>query len=240
MTRLHVHLLDLAEVRAVSADAVADLPTADLLAVDRFRGADRRAQAAAARLLTRSALGRALGVPPAAVPVTVDGWGKPRLAGRERFAFAASHDRGLLVLAVGPHPCGIDVEDATEADLAEVRDRFCGPAERRGPARGWWAAKESAAKAIGFGLRAGLASIGFTADPARGWAPTTWKGRRTPLRTRTADLGGRHVALTARGPDPGAAVHTWSPRGRGGRWGLVEDDPPALAATARELRALLT
>ncbi|MGQ0842012.1 4'-phosphopantetheinyl transferase family protein [Actinokineospora sp.] len=234
-----VHLADLAEIRVVADGAVADLPAADRAAVDRYRGG-RRVLAVASRLFTRTVLGRALGREPAAVPLTVDEWGRPRLAGRERFGFTVSHDSAVLVVALGPHPCGVDVEDAAEAALAEVRHRFCGTDERPDSARECWVAKESAAKALGRGLRAGLSTIRFAGNPAVDWSPVTWRGRRTPLRTRAVDLGGRHFALTARvGRAPDIEVHTWAPRRADARWWLVESDRAA-ADTARALRKQLT
>lgn len=239
---LGVHVVDLAEAVVVADGAVADLPDADLAVVARYRGALRRVQAAVSRLLTRAVVGRALGTSPRAVGVTVDGWGRPAVPGSTDAN--VSHDGGLVVLVAGADPCGVDVEDAAESDLRDVVGRFCGVDEAPASARQWWTAKESAAKAIGRGLRAGLSTIRFEGDPGAGWAPVTWRGDPLPLRTRAVDLGTRHLALTVpvRAVAPTVPVGVWRATGAHGRWWLAEARraPVALAAVAAALRSELS
>jgi 4'-phosphopantetheinyl transferase superfamily protein len=138
-----------------------------------------------------------------------------------------SHDRSLLVVACFPAICGVDVEDLGEEDIAEVRDRFCGPADPPGPARALWTAKESAAKATGLGLRAGLRKISFRSSPEVGWAEVTWGGRPTGMLTRTVDLGRRHLSLTVAAQQPPAVlIQSWQPR-PGRPWRRLDPGPPS-------------
>ncbi|MFC4857288.1 4'-phosphopantetheinyl transferase family protein [Actinophytocola glycyrrhizae] len=237
-----MHVVDLAETLVAAHGAVADLPDAELAMVARYRGAPRRAQATVSRLLTRAVAGHALRTPPRAVEVTVDGWGRPSVTGSPHTNI--SHDGGLVVLVSGSGPCGVDVEDTAESDLRGLVGRFCGVDEVPVSARQSWTAKESAAKAIGRGLRAGLATIRFQDDPGAGWAPVTWRGDRMPLRTRAVDLGARHLALTvsARAVAPTVRVSVWRPARAHGRWWLAEAEkaPAALAAVSRTLTSELS
>lgn len=237
-----MHVVDLAETLVAADGAVADLPDAELAMVARYRGAQRRAQAAASRLLTRAVAGRTLGTSPRSVDVTVDGWGRPSVTGSP--GTNVSHDGGLVVLVAGTGPCGVDVEDTAEADLRDLVGRFCGVDEVPASARQSWTAKESAAKAIGRGLRAGLATIRFEDDPGTGWAPVSWRGDRLPLRTRAVDLGTRHLALTVpvRAVTPAVRVSVWRPARGHGRWWLTEAEkaPAALAAVSRTLTSELS
>ncbi|MFI8825151.1 4'-phosphopantetheinyl transferase family protein [Streptomyces sp. NPDC053431] len=207
-----------------------DLPEPERAALrDRYAPGRRRAQAQASRLLVRAVLSRATGLPAHRVSVVTDADGRPRPAGAPTRwpCFNVSHDSGLLVLVLGTGPCGIDVEDTHEHALREVADRFCGGADRAllsepGGARHLWTAKESVAKALGRGLRAGLSTIHFTGHPGREWAEATWRGRPAGLRTRVVDLGGRHLAVTAATVPAAVRLSRWTPRHTGpdGRWEL--------------------
>jgi phosphopantetheinyl transferase len=239
---LVVHVVDLAETLVAADGAVADLPDAELAMVARYRGALRRVQAAVSRLLTRAVAGRALGTSPRAVEVTVDGWGRPSVKGSPDTN--VSHDGGLVVLVAGSGPCGVDVEDTAESDLRGLVGRFCGVEEVPTSARQSWTAKESAAKAIGRGLRAGLATIRFEDDPGAGWTPVTWRGDPLPLRTRAVDLGTRHLALTVsvQAVPRTVPVSVWRPAMVHGRWWLAEAEkaPAALATVSRTLTSELS
>ncbi|MEU8618504.1 4'-phosphopantetheinyl transferase superfamily protein [Streptomyces sp. NPDC048623] len=240
---LHVHLADLSAVYAAAEQGPPDLPEPEGAALrDRYAPGRRRAQAQASRLLVRAVLSRATGRPAHRVPVVTDADGRPGPAGPPaRWPhFNVSHDGGLLALVLGTGPCGIDVEDTHEDALREVADRFCGGADRAllsepDGARRLWAAKESVAKALGRGLRAGLSTIHFTGHPGRQWAEATWRGRPAGLRTRVVDLGGRHLAVTAPTVPGAVRLSWWTPHhaGTDGRWGLR----PGASAHARPLVA---
>jgi phosphopantetheinyl transferase len=205
---------------------------------DRYAAGRRRTQALASRVLVRAVLGRATGLPHR-VSIVTDPAGRPYLAGPPRQPhFNISHDAGLLALVLGTGPCGIDVEDAPESELREVADRFCGAEDRAllavpGGARRLWAAKESVAKALGHGLRAGLSSIHFTDDPGGQWAGVTWRGSGTGLHTRTVDLATRHLAVTADAEPRAVHLAWWEPRCADGCWGLYPAPPGG--STARDI-----
>lgn len=231
---IHVHLVDLSAVHAAAEEGPPDLPAPECAALRaRYAPGRRRVQAQASRLLVRAALAHGTGRAPHRVPLVTDADGRPRLAGPDRrLRFNVSHDTGLLasVVGTGAGACGIDVEDAAEDTLREVAHRFCGGedhallAEPDG-ARHLWAAKESAAKALGRGLRAGLSSLHFTGHPGRQWAEVTWRGRRPGLRTRTVHLGSRHMAVTAEAAPATVHVTWWAPHHADGRWGLRPTHP---------------
>lgn len=219
---LHVHCADLPAVLAAAQQGRPDLPDPEHAALcDRYAPGRRRVQAQASRLLSRAVLGRSAGRPEQQY-----GPQRQQRPGRQPW-FGVSHDSGLLALVLGAGPCGIDVEDAGEDLLREIAYRFCGDADaallaERDGARRLWAAKESVAKALGQGLRAGLRTIHFTGHPGREWAGVTWRGRAVGLRTRTVDLGGRQLAVTASGTPAAVRVGWWAPHrtGADGRWDL--------------------
>lgn len=251
-TELQLHLVDLAQIFRMPADAAAVLPQEELAALEhRYpqRGpGTRRRLAEASRLLTRAAVGAAVGRTPQDFRLAADVWGRPRMADPKGFAdpagadvhgvgtqrpldFNSSHDGGLLALVLSEGTCGIDVEDTPEPALREVADRFCGTADRplllgHGAARQLWTAKESAAKALGRGLRAGLRSIHFSDHPGRRWAEVVWGGRPTALRTCTVDLGVRHLSVTASARPSRVWVRAWEPACCDGRWHLRSADVP--------------
>lgn len=227
---LHVHLADLSGVYAAAEQGPPALPGPEGAALrDRYAPGRRRAQAQASRLLVRAVLSRATGRPAHRVPVVTDADGRPHLSGTPAWkpCFNVSHDSGLLALVLGTGACGIDVEDTGEDVLREVAGRFCGGADRAllsapDGARRLWAAKESAAKALGHGLRAGLSTIHFTGHPGREWAEVTWRGRPAGLRTRVVNLGDRHLAVTAAEVPAVVRLTRWAPHRTGpdGRWEL--------------------
>jgi phosphopantetheinyl transferase (holo-ACP synthase) len=176
----------------------------------------------ASRALTHTVLAQREGRP---VRITADEFGPPR-AQDSRTSFSISHDRTVLVVAVSDVACGVDVEDAAEHELAEVAYRFCSAAELTGglPARMWWTAKESAAKAMGRGLRAGLRSISFAHNPVLRWSTVDHRERRTDLLTRVVELNGRHFGLTVRAPrPPSVSAQVWKPLQDGESWRFVPE-----------------
>ncbi|GAA2985948.1 4'-phosphopantetheinyl transferase family protein [Actinokineospora diospyrosa] len=200
MTRVAVHVVSLRALERVRGRAEPDLPAAERAAIERRASGRRRVQAQAARVLAG-------------------------VAGVE--SGNASHDQDFLVVAESPATCGVDVEDAAEDELREVATRFCAASEVAGPvsARALWTAKESAAKATRLGLRAGLRSIGFTADPSTGWSTVDWPYGAGFL-TRTVDLGTRHCALTVRADaPPRVRARVWTPTVSDGRWSFTPAAP---------------
>lgn len=228
------------------------LPSADLRALAlRFGRAaepvtrERRRLAEASRILAHAALASVDGAVPGDRTIRTDAWGRPRILG-PGLDLGVSHDSGLLAVLVGEECCGVDVEDAPESALSEVARRFCGPGDGAlltgpGSARRLWTAKESAAKALGPGLRAGLATISFRSCPGQGWASVVWRGRPTALWTRSADCGGRHLSVTAARPAAVRVLH-WEPVCADGRWRLrrAVDRPLARLHAANAVSASRT
>ncbi|HET8683068.1 MAG TPA: 4'-phosphopantetheinyl transferase superfamily protein [Micromonosporaceae bacterium] len=225
--QLALHVVDLRRFSPQAA-RTPDLTGEEAAAIQRLPSPALRMRARASRALVRRVLARVLGCRPAAVPVVRPAHGRPVLSGEppEECAFSVSHDRRVLVLAHSPAGCGVDVEDAPPALLLPVATRFCARAEVRagldgGRPRALWAAKESAAKAWGAGLRAGLATVTFDQEPTGGWAPVRRGGARTDWLTRVVGYPGRHLAVTVRGAVPGAvSVTVWHAVDDGRRWSL--------------------
>ncbi|GLW89599.1 4'-phosphopantetheinyl transferase family protein [Actinokineospora globicatena] len=214
MTSVALHLVSLRALDRVRGTAEPALPAAERAAIARRAHGRRRTQAQAVRVLATAV---------AKADVVVN----------------ASHDQDFLVLAESAVTCGVDVEDAAEDELLEVADRFCAADEldEAIPARALWTAKESAAKACGRGLRAGLRSIRFREDPTHMWSTVDWPFGSGFL-TRTVDLGDRHCALTVRAATPPRIwTQVWTPLAADGQWTLV---PATHRDPAHEIAAALT
>lgn len=159
------------------------------------------------RLAVRSLLAVTLGCHPREVAFAVSADGKPLCDGVH---FNVSHTAGLVAVAVGPVPVGIDVE-TTDAgrDIAGLVNRFFAPEERaqfaalperlrRSAFLRGWTCKEALLKGIGSGVR-DLQNCAVCLDPDApprvirspdaGWHLTTWQ---------EGEIG---VAVAARG-DP--------------------------------------
>ena len=134
---------------------------------ERFRVARAYHQFVTTRGLLRLMLGRYFGMPPADVPITYSGVGKPVVAGLPASPhFNVSHTDGLALIAFAHRPVGVDVERIRVMDDPEgLVARFFSQAESeryrsldpgRQPAgffRGW-TCKEAVLKAAGL-------SVGF-------------------------------------------------------------------------------
>ncbi|HZN19700.1 MAG TPA: 4'-phosphopantetheinyl transferase superfamily protein [Micromonosporaceae bacterium] len=225
--QLALHVIDLRRF-SPRAPRSPDLTGDEAAAIQGLASPVLRMRAGASRALVRRVLARLLGCRPAAVPLVRSAQGRPVLADEppEECSFSVSHDRRVLVLAHSPAGCGVDVEDAPSAQLLPVAARFCTPAEVRaglddGRPRALWAAKESAAKAWGLGLRAGLAAVTFDQEPTGGWAPVRRGGARTGWLTRVVGYPGRHLAVTVRGAVPRTVgVTVWRAVDDGRQWSL--------------------
>jgi 4'-phosphopantetheinyl transferase len=173
----------------VDADALAPDEVARLA---RTRHPAAREHFRRGRLTVRSLLAMTLGCHPREVVFTVSPDGKPEVPGVH---FNVSHTAGLVAVAVGPGPVGIDVEAADAGrDVVGLVNRFFAAEEReqfarlpeplRPPAflRGW-TCKEALLKGIGSGVR-DLQNCAVCLDPDQpprvlrspvpGWKLTTW------------------------------------------------------------------
>lgn len=157
-------------------DDAAGLTDAERARAARLRRPQARRQFVAARQLLRRVLAAELGCPPGEVPLAIDQYGKPYLAGRAGPAFNLSHSAGLIAVAIAMNgPVGIDVEALrTRAEPLTGAGSILAPRERQalaalpGPLRPaafqwYWTAKEAYVKALGLGMR--LAFDRFTVCP---------------------------------------------------------------------------
>ena len=127
----------------------------------------------------RQVLGSLLGIAPAAITLTTDARGKPRLTGSTRppVFFNLSHSHDLAALAVSSaFEVGLDIEYIREIDLDDVI-AFLSQTEQTalmrlppGPTRrlgifNAWTRKEAYLKAIGFGITVPLDSFDVSLMP---------------------------------------------------------------------------
>lgn len=168
---LHVTAADL-DGAAGAADGALHVLSAD----ERARAAAyaspvERARRVTARVLLRRVLGVVLGLRPEDVHIERADRGKPAVADGS-VHFNLSHSGGLVVIAVGPRPLGVDVERAASAAAFPMTaaSRLATAAERRallglgGPARAaevlrFWTRKEAVGKARGLGLDDDLCTL---------------------------------------------------------------------------------
>jgi len=190
----------------VDADALAPDEVARLA---RTRHPAAREHFRRGRLTVRSLLAMTLGCHPREVVFTVSPDGKPEVPGVH---FNVSHTAGLVAVAVGPVPVGVDVEATdTGRDIVGLVSRFFAAEEREQFAalpetsrmtaflRGW-TCKEALLKGIGSGVR-DLQNCAVCLDPDRpprvlrspvcGWTLTTWA--EGEIGVAVAALGGTGV-----------------------------------------------
>jgi 4'-phosphopantetheinyl transferase len=186
---------------------------------DRFRHDIDRRMFLLGRVMARAAVGRALGVAPAAWPWREGPRGRPEIAiDATDLRFNIAHSAGLVVcgLARG-REVGVDVEnlDRPATDL-EIVHRYCAPEEVRdilaAGADGWrarflryWTLKEAYLKARGLGIAVPLAEIQFSrTDPACVAFLDTLAGTDTRWTFHLEQVTPRHLIAVA-AHAPGAA-----------------------------------
>jgi 4'-phosphopantetheinyl transferase len=185
MTALQIWLLRVdALSEADVAPLVSMLDEGEKARMARFVHATNRIQFAAAHALSRSALGRALSVPPASLAFAEGANGKPwaKCDGRSApVSFNLSHADGMVgvaVLAQPDVPVGFDLERFDRRIELELADRYFRPEEVGWLAsleaaeqpRGFlrlWTLKEALIKATGEGLSRELDSFWFDVFPPR-------------------------------------------------------------------------
>jgi 4'-phosphopantetheinyl transferase len=119
------------------------------------------------RARLRWILGRAVGVPPAEVPIVRGARGRPQLEGNAGFDFNVSHTEGVALIGIArDRRIGVDVEHSTRVVRADgLARKFLTPAEqatlaplgeseRRTRFLRYWTCKEAMSKATGEGLSA--------------------------------------------------------------------------------------
>ena len=138
--------------------AAADLETLsadELTRADKFTAPRRRLEYVGARAQLRRVLGAHLGVRPAAVPISVDQFGKPQpTAGGVQFNL--SHSAGALLIGWGDRPLGVDLEWAARSVTHILRVRIVNEVSEAGAINpiAAFTLVEAVSKALGRGLGA--------------------------------------------------------------------------------------
>ena len=146
---------------------VSDGCVGDVLSEDEDRRASKFVVTLAAaefrqgRVLLRTVLGEALGVLPQDVPIEIDEFGRPYIAGNP-VHFSVSHSGGHVRLAVANEPVGIDIqvkdraiEEGMTAVFATAREQAWVDSEER--FYDLWVRKEAVLKCFGTGVSGGPA-----------------------------------------------------------------------------------
>jgi 4'-phosphopantetheinyl transferase len=157
------------------AAAMVDLPGDEQEKAAAFRFFRDRRDYVMAHAVLRRELARALKQPPHAIHLTQDAKGKPMLEAAGPF-FNLSHCDGLVAVAVGAGPVGVDVETIGPDPLPDIWDQVLHPEEQdwlraqpelEQPAafRRFWTLKEAVLKADGIALQQDLRDLCFRFDP---------------------------------------------------------------------------
>jgi len=157
-----------------AVDTLELLDPAERERAGRMRAPGARAAFVQTRVALRRALARLLERPPAAVPISLDANGKPRLtadAGLPDLRFSVAHTRGLALCALAlDRELGVDVEwrgrdlpwqdmAATAFSLAEQEALAALPEDARRPGfYAGWTRKEAWLKGLGTGFSAATAA----------------------------------------------------------------------------------
>lgn len=162
------------------------------------------------RALLRWVLGRAVGVPPSAVPIVRGARGRPRLEGGAGPDFNISHTEGVALIGIARDGrIGVDVEHCARVVRADgLARKFLTPAEqatlaplgeteRQARFLRYWTCKEAMSKATGDGLSAPFreldVKLGETIELVAGpdpYQPSHW-------RLHAVDAPGGFVATIA-------------------------------------------
>lgn len=197
------------------------LDDAERARVQRLRREEDRRRRALAYALHRLLLGAALGCEPAAVALSRDALGCPRLDGCSVHT-SLSHADGYIGVAFGASgPLGVDIESVARAgSMLEIAGHVCHREEARalqgveGQERalallGLWVRKEAMLKAAGVGMAEDMDR--FVAAPDR-VLPLPSKPAE-PTLVRMVDAGSSVLAAVA--CPPGVPLHTaWLRPGR--------------------------
>lgn len=172
----------------------------------RFRFPKDQLRFTAARGILREILSRYTGCPPSELQFGYGPAGKPFLLNKDgapselEFNLAHSHDLALYAVALGS-ALGVDVERIRDGiEMEKLAARFFTPAEaellrslpepqRRLAFFRAWTRKEAFLKALGQGLRAGLASCEVSLEAASDDAVLSYRGdAQAPHRWRLQDV----------------------------------------------------
>lgn len=168
------------EALPASPTALALLSEAERQQHQRYLPPQKRHEYLVTRVLVRTVLGQALGLPAQRLAFASNAWGKPALWPPAALHFNVSHTQGLVLCLVSPHPdMGVDTELLARApELLALAPRVFAPqelsdlaalpaSERAHRAVVLWTLKESYIKARGMGLALALDGFAFRFDADR-------------------------------------------------------------------------
>lgn len=174
-----------------------DLPAVEQQRLARLRQPEDRLRSLTARALLRRLLAQRLGTTAAQVPLSANSWGKPLLAGpAPAWHFNAAHGGERVLVALGPQPVGVDVEDcAAEADAA-LWEMATGTRREGASPQAFcadWVQREAVLKACGCGLSQPPDSVRLLAG-RDGWRRVSDPARAAGLQVRLLWQSPEHCA----------------------------------------------
>jgi 4'-phosphopantetheinyl transferase len=152
------------------------LSPVDRWAADEFSHVPARKQYIVSRGMLRQLLSGYIGIPPQEIQFTIEGAGKPVLAGERAVDFNLTHSGDLTLLGVARRPLGVDMERVREMPRAiELAKRYYSPAQHEEIAAtpdearsrkflGMWVRREAYAKALGTSVWRALGDRQITTD----------------------------------------------------------------------------
>src|SRR5687768_11564948 len=152
------------------------LSPVDRWAADEFSHVAARKQYIVSGGMVLQRLSAYLGMAPQEIQFTIEGAGKPVLAGERAVDFNLTHSRHLTLLGVAPRPLGVDMERVREMPRAiELAKRYYSPAQHEEiaatPAEarsrkflGMWVRWEAYAEALGTSVWRALGDRQITTD----------------------------------------------------------------------------
>lgn len=152
------------------------LSPVDRWAADEFSHVPARKQYIVSRGMLRQLLSGYIGIAPQEIQFTIEGAGKPVLAGERAVDFNLTHSGDLTLLGVARRPLGVDMERVREMPRAiELAKRYYSSAQHEEIAAtpdetrsrkflGMWVRREAYAKALGTSVWRALGNRQITTD----------------------------------------------------------------------------
>jgi len=179
LTKTDVHLW-LAKHYVPSAKELSVLSEAEQQRAEACSNPEVRARLLATFALRRQVLSQYLACAPEELAFRSGPWGKPELKeSNSDLHFNGSHSRQYLLLAVGRHPLGVDIQQhkTTNTGYLRLAERFFAKAEveilaaqdpkqRQQLFYRLWTRKEAFVKALGKGISFGLRRFSVSAEEA--------------------------------------------------------------------------
>ena len=159
-------------------DDLETLPTEDLAVADHITDPQRRRRFLATRSRVRIELGRAVGLPPADVPIRRGRNGKPEVEGAAVHFSVAARDAACAIAISATHPVGVELARVPEHTPVPVLRQIL-PLRARSAVLAadaneqprefalWWCRVEAAVRASGAGLDEAAACLDMVPQESR-------------------------------------------------------------------------